>query len=403
MRYEDLSALSTVVRSEVLNGELLRRVRETDGVEDDEIEDIVRSMMELSLDQIVSGLQDRNTFLGQIENARQARQPQPLSAPVLDALNEPIALPPTSRAASTSSTLLDPQTLAATASAPEHPSTPVSFNPSVATPPRTASPTGSFATAAQGEKERLYNAVARLEPQGATEITDLLLSLNKKERALCLFNADYLKSKVESAKSILSVLEDDPDPTPPTNKPENAVPSQETPPRRTTTQSGSPKTPDLSYSRGPSVAASPAAPVTPNITSMAIPPASSSTSTTATTTAVHTLATLARLPAKEILKIAGGNPVATTGLPLPKADPLVTRSTDEFIDSIQVRTIAQQKQAVGDKLFKVIKAFGIKGAPKITIHLLDTEDLRALAHLMNSYPAVLKEKVLMQSAAAAAK
>ena len=397
MRYEDLSALSPVVRSEVLNGELLRRVRETDGVEEDEIDDIVRSMMELSLDHIVSGLQDRNIFLGQIENARQARQPQPLSAPVLDALNEPIALPPTSRAASTSSTLLDPQTLAATASAPEHPSTPVSFNPSVATPPRTASPTGSFATAGQGEKERLYHAVARLESQSTTEITDLLLSLNKKERALCLFNADYLRSKVESAKSILSVLEDDPVPTPPVNKPENTGPTQETPPRRPAAQSGSPKTPDLSYSRGPSVAASPAAPVTPITTSMAIPPASSSSSNSTT---VHTLATLAKLPATEILKIAGGNPIATTGLPLPKADPLVTRTTDEFIDSIQSKSIAQQKQAVGDKLFKVIKAFGIKGAPKITILLLDTEDLRSLAHLMNSYPAVLKEKVLMQAAAA---
>ena len=395
MRYDDLSALSPVVRSEVLNGELLRRVRETEGVEDDEIDDIVRSMMELSLDQIVCSLQDRNTFLGQIENARQARQPQPLSAPVLDALNEPIALPPmTSRAASASSTLLDPQTLAATASAPEHPSTPVSFNPSVATPPRTASPTGSFATAGQGEKERLYNAVARLEPQNATEITDLLLSLNKKERALCLFNAYYLNSKVESAKNILSVLEDDPVPTPPTGKPDPTGASQETPPRRTVAQSGSPKTPDLSYSRGPSLAASPAAPVTPNTTSMTIPP-----SATSTMTAVHTLATLAKLPAAEILKIAGGNPVATTGLPLPKADPLVTRTTDEFIDSIQGKSIAQQKQAVGDKLFKVIKAFGIKGAPKITILLLDTEDLRALAHLMNSYPAVLKEKVLMQAAA----
>ena len=395
MRYDDLSALSPVVRSEVLNGELLRRVRETEGVEDDEIDDIVRSMMELSLDQIVCSLQDRNTFLGQIENARQARQPQPLSAPVLDALNEPIALPPTtSRAASASSTLLDPQTLAATASAPEHPSTPVSFNPSVATPPRTASPTGSFATAGQGEKERLYNAVARLEPQNATEITDLLLSLNKKERALCLFNADYLNSKVESAKSILSVLEDDPVPTPPVGKADPTGASQEAPSRRTAAQSGSPKTPDLSYSRGPSLAASPAAPVTPNTTSMTIPPAA-----TTTTTAVHTLATLAKLPAADILKIAGGNPVATTGLPLPKADPLVTRTTDEFIDSIQGKSVAQQKQAVGDKLFKVIKAFGIKGAPKITILLLDTEDLRALAHLMNSYPAVLKEKVLMQAAA----
>jgi polyadenylate-binding protein len=398
MRYDDLSALSPVVRSEVLNGELLRRVRETDGVEDDEIDDIVRSMMELSLDQIVCSLQNRNTFLGQIEIARQCRQPQPLSAPVLDALNEPIALrPTTSRAASASSTLLDPQTLAATASAPEHPSTPVSFNPSVATPPRTASPTGSFATAGQGEKERLYNAVARLEPQNATEITDLLLSLNKKERALCLFNADYLNSKVESAKNILSVLEDDPVPTPPASKPEVTGTSQEMTTKRAAAQSGSPKTPDLSYSRGPSVAASPAAPVTPSITSMAIPLASSSS---ATTTTVHTLSTLAKLSATEILKIAGGNPVATTGLPLPKADPLVTRSTDEFIDSIQRKTIAQQKQAVGDKLFKVVKAFGVKGAPKITILLLDTEDLRALTHLMNSYPAVLKEKVLMQAAAA---
>ena len=398
MRYDDLSALSPVVRSEVLNGELLRRVRETEGVEDDEIDDIVRSIMDLSLDQIVSGLQDRNTFLRQVEHARQARQPQPLSAPVLDALNEPIAFTPTSRPMSTSSTLLDPQTLAATASAPEHPSTPVSFNPSVATPPRTASPTGSFATAGQGEKERLYNAVARLEPQNATEITDLLLSLNKKERALCLFNADYLKSKVESAKNILSVLEDDPVPTPPASKPDTTRPNQETPTKRAAAQSSSPKTPDLSYSRGPSAAASPAAPVTPNTTSTAIPLSSSSTTAT---TAVHTLATLAKLSAIEILKIAGGNPIATTGLPLPKADPLVTRSTEEFVDSLQGKSLAQQKQAIGDKLFKVIKAFGVKGAPKITINLLDTEDLRALAHLMNSYPAVLKEKVLMQSAAAA--
>ena len=131
---------------------------------------------------------------------------------------------------------------------------------------------------------------------------------------------------------------------------------------------------------------------------MAIPPTPSSATTTSTS--VHTLATLAKLPATEILKIADGNPVATIGLLPPKADRLVTRSTDEFIDSIQMKSIAQQKRAVGDKLFKVIKAFGVKGAPKITILLLDTEDLRVLAHLMNSYPAVLKEKVLMQAAAA---
>ena len=392
MRYDDLAALSPVVRSEVLNGSLLRRVRETDGVEDDEIEDIVQSMMELSLDQIVCSLQDRNTFLGQIENARRARQPQPLSAPLLGALNEPIALPPTtSPATSTSTTLLDPQTLTATSSAPEHPSTPVSFSPSIATPLRTASPTGSFATTSQGEKERLYNAVARLEPQNAREITDLLLTLNKKERALCLFNADYLNSKLESAKNNLSVLEDDPVPTLPAGKPYTSL---EAPPKRTAARSGSPQTPDLPDSRSPSLGASPTALVTPNTASMAIPPTA-----TTTTTAVHTLATFAKLPAAEILKIAGGNSVAAIGLPLPKVDALVTRTTDEFIDSIQGESIVEQKQAVGNKLFRVIRAFGVKDATKSTILLLDTEDLRALAHLMNSYPAVLKEKVLMQAAA----
>jgi polyadenylate-binding protein len=44
--------------------------------------------------------------------------------------------------------------------------------------------------------------------------------------------------------------------------------------------------------------------------------------------------------------------------------------------------------------FRVIKAFGLKQAPKLTIALLDGDDLRALAHLMNSYPDVLKEKAI---------
>jgi len=45
--------------------------------------------------------------------------------------------------------------------------------------------------------------------------------------------------------------------------------------------------------------------------------------------------------------------------------------------------------------FRAIKASGLKQAPKLTIALLDGDDLRALAHLMNSYPSVLKEKALL--------
>jgi len=88
------------------------------------------------------------------------------------------------------------------------------------------------------------------------------------------------------------------------------------------------------------------------------------------------------------------NSASATGLPLPKADPLIVQATDEFIDQLISKPSATQKQMLGEKLFKVIKSLGIKGAPKITIALLDQEDLRALAHLMESYPSVLKEKAL---------
>jgi polyadenylate-binding protein len=63
---------------------------------------------------------------------------------------------------------------------------------------------------------------------------------------------------------------------------------------------------------------------------------------------VHTLATLAKLPASEIVMLAGSP--SATGLPLPKADPTVVKTTDEWIDGLQDKTLHQQKQTVGDKL-----------------------------------------------------
>lgn len=40
--------------------------------------------------------------------------------------------------------------------------------------------------------------------------------------------------------------------------------------------------------------------------------------------------------------------------------------------------------------------------PKVTIALLDQEELRPLAHMMNSYPSILKEKAILAQAAIAA-
>ncbi|KAG9126620.1 hypothetical protein FRC07_002770 [Ceratobasidium sp. 392] len=360
MQYDELATLTPVVRRDVLTGELTRRLKSTEGVQEHEIDALADSLVNLDLKEVVLGMQTPGVFAEQVRAAQQS----------LNGTSNGVSPPGSDGGAE------GKPGYAPASSAPEHPSTPVSFSGSIASPPRTSSPSGSMMLGSEGskllERERLARAVARIEPNKSQEITDLLLSLSKRERALCLFNAEYLRTKVSEAKEIVDVLhldkvEDDGASTP-------AKPP--TTPKKSGTASGvdvSPRTPELS-SRGPSAATSPT-PATPS------------------QPAVHTLATLAKLPAAEIVRLAS-SPTAT-GLPLPKADPEVVKTTDQWIDSLQDKTQHQRKQTVGDKLFRVIKAFGIKQAPKLTIALLDREDIRALAHLMNSYPTVLKEKVLL--------
>jgi len=215
-------------------------------------------------------------------------------------------------------------------------------------------------------------AISKLEPTRQGELTELLMSLPKRERAMCLFNAEVLRAKLADAKMVLD-SEDGEDVSAPSVVP--VTPQSKKTSTAKVLVEDSPQTPDLS-SRGPSATASPL-PATPG-------------SSTTTSTSTHTIASLARLPAAEIIRLASSS--SATGLPLPKADPLVVQATDEFIDGLLDKPPQMQKQHLGDKLFKVVKSFGIKAAPKVTIALLDQEDLRALAHLMNSYPPVLKEK-----------
>ncbi|KAK7044810.1 hypothetical protein R3P38DRAFT_2880974 [Favolaschia claudopus] len=300
MRYDDLYSLSPVVRTEVLTGELSRRVKTMGLVPNDELDSVVDSLVHISLQDVVHPL-------------RPSKDNSPRKSP--------------------HSRLLDPNALNATASAPEHPSTPISVNASLSTPPRTSSPSGS----------RIQAAICKLETSRQNELTDLLMSLPKRERAMC--SDDEVAGEAETIQ-----------PVPIT-------------PQAKKIATSSPQTPELS-SRGPSATASPT-PTTPSAGG-------------------HTIASLARLPAAEIIRLATST--SATGLPLPKADPLVVQATDEFIDGLLDKPAQVQKQQLGDKLFKTVKSFGIKAAPKVTIALLDQEDLRALAHLMNSYPSVLKDK-----------
>ncbi|TFK32025.1 hypothetical protein BDQ12DRAFT_693154 [Crucibulum laeve] len=364
MRYDDLAGLSPVVRKEVLTGELSRRIKSLATVPADEIDGIVESLVSVSLSEIVQCIEDPAKLKVQVDHFKGKttvkRSPSPEKS--------------ISRSASASqdSRLLDQDALAATASAPEHPSTPISGNASLSTPPRTSSPSGSVPPTS--ERDRIHAAISKLESSRQSELTDLLMSLPKRERAMCLFNAEVLRAKLVDAKMVLDSEESEEVSTP------SAATAPVTPQTKkvlSRTEESSPQTPDLS-SRGASAAASPL-PATPGGAGGA-----------------HTIASLAKLPAVEVVKIASSQPI--TGIPLPKADPLVVQATDEFIDGLAGKPLQTQKQLLGDKLFKVVKSFGIKGAPKVTIALLDQEDLRALAHLMNSYPSVLKDKAIGMAA-----
>ncbi|KAI5122093.1 hypothetical protein M0805_002215 [Coniferiporia weirii] len=381
---EDLTALSPVVRKEVLTGELHRRVKAMNEVSASDVDGIVDALVGLSLAEVVEVIHDTAKFSEAIQNAQNTlNNPPDFRSKSKERSKSP------SPAASADSRLLDPNVLAATASAPDHPSTPVSLSTPLSTPPRTSSPASAAQPGGGGasERERLGVAVARLEsdPARAEAITELLMSLSKRERAMCLFNVEVLRGKVADAKIVLDSDDADEEPAP-------VAPVPATPVRKATAAStleDSPQTPALS-SRGPSAAASPAAPVTP--------PSKSVSSSLA---APVTLDKLAQMPAAKVIEVVRDGTTADA-LGLPKIDPIIVKATDEFIDSLAAHPVPKQKQQVGDKLFRVVKNFGIKGAPKVTIALLDQEELRPLAHLMNSYPAVLKEKALLTQAAIAA-
>lgn len=325
MRYDDLAGLSPVVRKEVLTGELCRRIKCMDIIPDAEVDGIVESLVALSLSEVMAGIEDQARLKDQVHVLRKSLRP-----PI-----RPSRSKSPSPAASQNSSLLDPNANA-TASAPEHPSTPISVSASLSTPPRTSSPSGSVPPAS--ERERMMASVSKFESARQSELTDLLMSLPKRERAMCLFNVEVLRAKLADAKMVLDSGESEEE------EPKTALPTDASPPLSTSqvpvTPQGkntaaprvedSPKTPDLS-SRGPSAASSPL-PDTPG-----------------GAMATNTVASLAKLPASEIIRMASS--ATPTGLPLPKADALVMQATNEFIDGLMDKPPQVQKQQLGDKLW----------------------------------------------------
>lgn len=86
----------------------------------------------------------------------------------------------------------------------------------------------------------------------------------------------------------------------------------------------------------------------------------SSSSSAKSTLAPTSLNALAELPAVEIIRfINSDSPKSLAISRVTKGEEL---AMDQFVESLEGLSVHLQKQALGEKLFKEIKSFGIKGA-----------------------------------------
>ncbi|KAH8550709.1 hypothetical protein BGW37DRAFT_427478 [Umbelopsis sp. PMI_123] len=135
------------------------------------------------------------------------------------------------------------------------------------------------------QRDKMIGAIHQIEPTAGDEIIDMLMTLSSKERSLCIFNPEYLRTKINQARNALDIFADE----------------------------------DGSSDLKP-----------------------------------------------------------TSHQPKIKEDD----NAEAFYLKIANLSLFEQKQKLGDKLYPLVKATGVKQAPKVTIQLLDTVDLHRLSRLM---------------------
>ncbi|KAG8920899.1 hypothetical protein FRC02_000574 [Tulasnella sp. 418] len=190
MQYQELSALPSSFRKAVLSGELTNKLSSmtTDIVPSHGIDAIVKWLIELDLTQILEGIHDPNILTRHISSARAA-------------LNLYVTVPPNTPEESpqTPPLLLDdpPSDLPVTESDSDLPATPSSPPGSIASP---EDPSRDVS-----ERERFISSVSSYisDEAGVQRIADLLMTLPKGERAMCLFNPEFLTKKIADAREIL--------------------------------------------------------------------------------------------------------------------------------------------------------------------------------------------------------
>lgn len=66
-------------------------------------------------------------------------------------------------------------------------------------------------SSAPDQRQRMIEAVHRVDSDAGDEIIDMLMTLSSKERSLCIFNTDYLSNRIIQAREALDVFADEED------------------------------------------------------------------------------------------------------------------------------------------------------------------------------------------------
>ncbi|KAI8972763.1 hypothetical protein BDB01DRAFT_809251 [Pilobolus umbonatus] len=227
-------------------------------------------------------------------------------------------------------------------------------------PPRTLRRKGSLESvssvltesSSQLQRHKMTNAVKRCGNYGSDldDIVDMLLTLKRKQRSICLFNPDFLKDQIDLALEALEVCETD-----------------EIPPRH---KAPSPPIHSRKILNPFPIIHTPVAQI-PHIVST---PMSSHQHPTKPNLYEH-------MDSAGIVIQQRKSKAIPIVAPTP-ATPAKSVEVKAMLNSFEGKSIHEKKQLLGDRLFPLVKATGIKQAPKITIRLLDTIELSTLANIM---------------------
>ncbi|CAG8614646.1 12058_t:CDS:2 [Acaulospora morrowiae] len=179
------------------------------------------------------------------------------------------------------------------------------------------------------QHEKFTKAINKIYPQKADEILELIMTLSAKERSSCYFNPEYLNKKISEAYQALAIINED-----------VVVPK---PIAHTDVKTTTISSPGSSHPQHPAA------------TMVAVV-------SSETPNGVHSAA---------------------------------YEEIEQFIEGLKNKPLHEQKQKLGNRLFPLVKNLGLKSgtASKVTINLLDTDDLRELAHSMNE-PEKFRQRVL---------